>query len=166
MKRGALGGAGTLTLTADPSANNLFVVNGGVLALQHPGSTDAPFIVNNGGTLRVVNTNDLGDAYPVTLNAGGTLDLLPQDDLIYAVRTVVNQKGRISNFEVLLSDGEPLRVGGKSVSFLHEMRNSETGEIHSTCENVTVLFDLKARKAIPLDEAIRAAAQRLGLPVT
>jgi acyl-CoA thioester hydrolase len=60
----------------------------------------------------------------------------------------------------------PLRVGGKSVSFLHEMRNSETDAVHSTCENVTVLFDLKARKAIPLDEAIRAAAKRLGLPET
>ena len=56
-----------------------------------------------------------------------------------------------------------LRVGGKSVTFLHEMRNSDSQEIHSTCENVTVLFDLKARKAIPLDDAIRAAAERLGV---
>ncbi len=57
----------------------------------------------------------------------------------------------------------PIRVGGKSVTFLHEMRGTETQDLHSTCENVTVLFDLKARKAIPLDEAVHAAARRLGL---
>jgi hypothetical protein len=38
--------------------------------------------------------------------AGGTLDQIPSDDLIYTIRTVVNRDGRISNFEVLLSDGE------------------------------------------------------------
>ena len=38
--------------------------------------------------------------------AGGTLDQIPEDDVIYAVRTVVNRDGRISNFEVMLSDGK------------------------------------------------------------
>jgi hypothetical protein len=40
--------------------------------------------------------------------AGGMLDQTPQDDVMYLIRTVVSREGRISNFEVLLSDGEPL----------------------------------------------------------
>ena len=40
--------------------------------------------------------------------AGGMLDQTPQDDVMYLIRTVVSREGRISNFEVLLSDGEQL----------------------------------------------------------
>jgi hypothetical protein len=40
--------------------------------------------------------------------AGGTLDQTSQDDVIYTIRTVVSREGRISNFEVLLADGELL----------------------------------------------------------
>jgi hypothetical protein len=40
--------------------------------------------------------------------AGGTLDQTTQDDVIYTIRTVVSREGRISNFEVLLADGELL----------------------------------------------------------
>jgi hypothetical protein len=41
------------------------------------------------------------------------------------------------------------------------MRNAESGVIHSTSELVTVLFDLDARKAAPLDAAARARASTL-----
>ena len=37
---------------------------------------------------------------------GGTLDALPDDDVIYTVRTVLDQKGRVSYSEVLLSGGD------------------------------------------------------------
>jgi hypothetical protein len=40
--------------------------------------------------------------------AGGMLDQTPQDDVMYLIRTVVSREGRISNYEVLLSDGEQL----------------------------------------------------------
>ena len=53
---------------------------------------------NNGITIPRLNEDD-------ARRAVGTLDQIPQDDVIYAVRTIVNQEGRISNFEVLLSDG-------------------------------------------------------------
>lgn len=53
---------------------------------------------NNGISIPRLNEDD-------AKRAGGTLDQIPQDDVIYAVRTVVNREGRISNFEVMLSDG-------------------------------------------------------------
>lgn len=70
--------------------------------LAEPGTEQNPLRpANNGITIPRLNEDD-------AKRTGGTLDLLPQDDLIYAVRTVVNQKGRISNFEVLLSDGRQI----------------------------------------------------------
>ena len=50
-----------------------------------------------------------------------------------------------------------IRLGTKSVEYRHEIRNAETDRLHSTSEQVTVLFDLKRRQAAPLDEAIRGA---------
>jgi hypothetical protein len=47
---------------------------------------------------------------------GGTLDQIPKDDVIYTIRTVVNRDGRISNFEVLLSDGEQVDSRSASVA--------------------------------------------------
>jgi hypothetical protein len=67
--------------------------------LAEPGTEQNPLRpANNGITIPRLNEDD-------AKRAGGTLDQIPQDDVIYAVRTVVNQEGRISNFEVLLSDG-------------------------------------------------------------
>jgi hypothetical protein len=68
--------------------------------------------------MRPVNTGDplrdesVGVSIPRVLaddakRFGGTLEWIPEEDVIYAVRTVVTSDGRISNFEVLLSDGEP-----------------------------------------------------------
>ena len=54
------------------------------------------------------------------------------------------------------------RVGTKSVTYIHEMRNVESDVVHSTSEQVTVLFDLKARKAIEIDDTIRERARGLG----
>lgn len=47
------------------------------------------------------------------------------------------------------------RIGTKSIEYRHSLLNSETGELHATCEAVTVRFDLLARKAVPLEESIR-----------
>lgn len=56
-----------------------------------------------------------------------------------------------------------MRVGTKSVEFRHTMLNCETGTLHATSDNITVLFDLAARKALPLDAAIRERAKGLGV---
>ena len=55
------------------------------------------------------------------------------------------------------------KVGNKAIGYRHTLMNSETGELHATCELVTVLFDLAARKAIPLDDVVRRNAKELGV---
>ncbi|MEZ5925919.1 MAG: acyl-CoA thioesterase [Hyphomicrobiaceae bacterium] len=55
-----------------------------------------------------------------------------------------------------------IRTGNKSVEFRHSMLNSESGVLHATSENITVLFDLEACKGLPLSDAIRARCRELG----
>jgi acyl-CoA thioester hydrolase len=57
-----------------------------------------------------------------------------------------------------------VRVGNKSVEFRHRMLDSETEALHATSENVTVLFDLEARKAVALSDPIRSRCRELGIP--
>ena len=52
-----------------------------------------------------------------------------------------------------------LEIRDKSVRFVHEMRNGETGEIAATCEFVGVHMDRQARKSVPFAPAIRSAAE-------
>jgi acyl-CoA thioester hydrolase len=53
-----------------------------------------------------------------------------------------------------------LEIRDKSIRFLHEMRNAETGEIAATCEITAVHLDRQARKSAPFAEAIRKSAER------
>jgi acyl-CoA thioester hydrolase len=53
-----------------------------------------------------------------------------------------------------------LEMRDKSIRFVHEMRNAETGEIAATCELTGVHLDRKARKSVAFAEAIREAAQK------
>ena len=54
-----------------------------------------------------------------------------------------------------------LEIKDKSIRFLHEMRNAETGEITATCEITGVHMDRRARKSAPFAPAIRAALKHL-----
>ena len=54
-----------------------------------------------------------------------------------------------------------LEIREKSIRFMHEMRNAETGEIAATCEITGVHMDRQARKAVAFAEAIRRTAARL-----
>ena len=61
-----------------------------------------------------------------------------------------------------------LEIREKSIRFLHEMRNAETGEIAATCEITGVHMDRQARKSAPFEEAVRNTAikaARLSEPV-
>ena len=53
-----------------------------------------------------------------------------------------------------------LEMRDKSIRFVHEMRNAETGEIAATCELTGVHLDRKARKSVAFAETIREAAQK------
>jgi acyl-CoA thioester hydrolase len=54
------------------------------------------------------------------------------------------------------------RMGAKAIEYHHELYNTETGALHATADVVTVLFDMTARKALPVDDAMRARARELG----
>ena len=54
-----------------------------------------------------------------------------------------------------------LEIREKSIRFLHEMRNAETGEIAATCEITGVHMDRQARRAAPFEDVIRRTAARL-----
>ena len=53
-----------------------------------------------------------------------------------------------------------LEMRDKSIRFLHEMRNAETGEVAATCEFVAVHMDRQARKSAPFAPGIRDAATK------
>ena len=53
-----------------------------------------------------------------------------------------------------------LEVGDKSIRFMHEMRNAETGEIAATCEITAVHLDRQAHESTAFSDAIRRTAMR------
>ncbi len=79
------------------------------------------------------------------------------------VRQLIQYKQEIPAGSLLLVRTVLVRLGNKSVEFRHDLLNVETGALHSTSEQVTVLFDLDKRAAAPLDEAIRRRGAALGL---
>jgi acyl-CoA thioester hydrolase len=79
------------------------------------------------------------------------------------VRQLIEYKREIPSGSLLVVRTTLRRLGNKSVEYLHELRNAETDLLHSTSEQVTVLFDLNKRAAAPLDEAIRQRGAALGL---
>ena len=54
-----------------------------------------------------------------------------------------------------------LEIREKSIRFVHEMRNAETGEVAATCEISAVHMDRSLRKSVPFEDAIRRTAARL-----
>jgi acyl-CoA thioester hydrolase len=51
-----------------------------------------------------------------------------------------------------------LEVREKSVRFMHEMRNAETGEVAATCEITAIHLDRQARKSTAFGATIRRTA--------
>jgi len=62
--------------------------------------------------------------------------------------------------------GDPLevsatltRIGNKSLGASYTMRNRRTGESAATLDAVYVLFDMKTRRALAIDDALRKRAE-------
>jgi acyl-CoA thioester hydrolase len=53
-----------------------------------------------------------------------------------------------------------LELRDKSIRFLHEMRNAETGELAATCEITAVHLDREAHKSTPFTPAVRETAMK------
>ena len=77
------------------------------------------------------------------------------------VRQTTEYKHEVRGGSLLLITTQLVKLGTSSITYLHEMRNVETGVLQSTSELVTVLFDLDARRAAPLDAAARARGAAL-----
>ena len=77
------------------------------------------------------------------------------------VKQIIEYRDEVRAGALLVVSTSMLKLGTSSVSYRHELRNLETKVLHSTSEQVTVLFDLAARKSAPLDAAARARASTL-----
>ncbi|NIR31302.1 MAG: acyl-CoA thioesterase [Gammaproteobacteria bacterium] len=53
-----------------------------------------------------------------------------------------------------------VKLGRTSLAYRHEMRGADDDRLHATMQTVTVHFDLKTRKSIPLPDVLRASAER------
>ena len=77
-----------------------------------------------------------------------------------AVQQTVTYKRELPAGDIVEVRSRLLEIRDKSIRFLHEMRNAETGEIAAACEFVGVHMDRQARKSTPFAPAIRDAAER------
>jgi acyl-CoA thioester hydrolase len=77
-----------------------------------------------------------------------------------AVQQNISYKRELLAGDIVEITSRLLELRDKSIRFLHEMRNAETGEIAATCEITGVHMDRQARKSAAFPEAIRTAAMR------
>jgi acyl-CoA thioester hydrolase len=77
-----------------------------------------------------------------------------------AVQQNITYKRELLAGDIIAIRSVLLEVREKSIRFRHEMTNAETGEIAALCELTGVHMDRQARKSIPFEDTIRAAAIR------
>jgi acyl-CoA thioester hydrolase len=77
-----------------------------------------------------------------------------------AVQQTVTYRHELLAGDIVEVRSRLLEIRDKSVRFVHEMRNGETGEIAAACEFVGVHMDRQALKSVPFTPAIRHAAMR------
>jgi acyl-CoA thioester hydrolase len=75
-----------------------------------------------------------------------------------AVQQNISYKRELLAGDIVEIRSSLLDIGDKSIRFLHEMRNGETGEIAAICEITGVHMDRQARKSVAFTDAIRGQA--------
>jgi acyl-CoA thioester hydrolase len=78
-----------------------------------------------------------------------------------AVQQNISYKRELLAGDIVEIRSTLLEIGEKSIRFVHEMRNAETGEITAVCEITGVHMDRQACKSAPFEDAIRRTAARL-----
>ena len=63
--------------------------------------------------------------------------------------------------DMMLLESTVLKLGNKSATFQHRLRNLSTDSVAMTTDFKCVLLDLGRREAIPIPDDIRAAAAEL-----
>ena len=76
------------------------------------------------------------------------------------VRHVIEYVAEVNAGDVLETRAGIKKIGTKSITIRYEMTNLGEKELAATLECTCVLFDLKARKALPLPDDLRACAER------
>ena len=75
-----------------------------------------------------------------------------------AVQQNISYRRELLPGDIVEINSTLLEVRDRSIRFLHEMRNAETGEIAAICEITGVHMDRQARKAAPFSPEVRSAA--------
>ncbi len=87
-------------------------------------------------------------------------EMLKRDEGFADVKSTLEYMQELRVGDLLIVKGKILSLGRKSFVHKHEMYNRNTGVLAATMENITVAFDLRARKAVPLFDYFRASAER------
>ena len=74
------------------------------------------------------------------------------------VRHVIDYVAEVNAGDVLETTGGIKKIGNKSITIRYEMMNLGEKELAATLECTCVLFDLQARKAVPLTDVLRKQA--------
>ena len=74
------------------------------------------------------------------------------------VQQNISYKRELFGGDIVEVKSRLLEIRDKSIRFLHEMRNAETGEISATCEITAVHLDRQAHKSMPFAPEIRDIA--------
>src|ERR1700739_1228820 len=77
-----------------------------------------------------------------------------------AVQQNISSKHELLAGDIVEVTSRLLEIRDKSIRFLHEMRNAETGELAATCEITGVHMDRALRKSIAFSPDIREAAAK------
>lgn len=76
------------------------------------------------------------------------------------VRHVIDYVAEVNAGDVLETRACIRKIGNKSITIRYEMTNLGENEMAATLECTCVLFDLKARRAIPITKALRTMAEK------
>ena len=71
------------------------------------------------------------------------------------VKDTLEYKAEVMVGALIVVESGLLRIGGKSITALHSMRDAETEVLYATSEKITAYFDLKARKSASLPDEMR-----------
>jgi len=91
---------------------------------------------------------------------GNVEEMLKRGEGFADVKSTLEYKRELHAGALVVIKGAIVSLGEKSFIHRHEMYNRGTGELAATMENVTVTFDLNARKAVPIFDNFRSAAER------
>jgi acyl-CoA thioester hydrolase len=78
-----------------------------------------------------------------------------------AVQQNISYKREVLAGDIIEVKSRVVEIRDKTLRFLHEMRNGETGEVVAICEITGVHMDAKERKSCPFPDDIRSQAARL-----